>query len=201
MQKTIVLPGYKIADRKLYMPNTYIESEATYAAVIGTMDESGHFIALESRYKPFSGDTVIGVVTDMRGPGYSIYLNSPYTAFVHAKFLRTKLEIGNIIAGKVIDVNEIGDVELEEIMPLPKGKIIEVPPAKVPRIIGRKNSMIDLLIKYAGGDIIVGNNGYVWVNEKSNIPLVIKSIQMIIDKAHTSGLTDAMQAFLENEKS
>lgn len=200
MQKAIILPGHKLADRNISIPNTYSDGQATYAAVMGSLDETGHFIALETRYKPCIGDSVVGLVTDARGPGYALDLNTPSSAFVHSKFLRVRLDIGNVIVGKVMAVTEIGEVDLEDIIQLPKGEIIRVPPAKVPRIIGRKNSMVDLIKNYTGGEIFIGNNGYVWISEKNNIPLAIKAIEMIIKKAHTSGLTDAMQAFLESEK-
>ena len=44
--------------------------------------------------------------------------------------------------------------------------------------------MVDLIKNYTGGEIFVGNNGYVWISEKNNIPLAIESIEMIIKK-HT----------------
>jgi exosome complex component RRP4 len=83
---------------------------------------------------------------------------------------------------------------------LPKGKIIEFPSAKVPRLIGRKSSMINLLKDYIGGDIMVGNNGYVWISENSDMPLLLKTVKLIERKAHKSGLTDEVANMLAAAK-
>jgi exosome complex component RRP4 len=91
-------------------------------------------------------------------------------------------------------------VDLGEVRRLPKGKIIEFPSAKVPRLIGRKSSMLMLLKDYAGGDIMVGNNGLVWISEKSDMPLVLKAIKLIEKKAHKSGLTDEVAAMFKAER-
>jgi exosome complex RNA-binding protein Rrp4 len=59
--------------------------------------------------------------------------------------------------------------------------------------------MLFLLRDFAGGDIMVGNNGYVWISDKSNIPLLLKAIKQIEVKAHKSGLTDEIANLLSKE--
>jgi exosome complex component RRP4 len=76
---------------------------------------------------------------------------------------------------------------------------VKFPPAKVPRLIGRKSSMLNLLKEHTGGDIMVGNNGYVWISDNSNMPLILRAIDVIERKAHTSGLTDHMAEMLSKE--
>ena len=83
---------------------------------------------------------------------------------------------------------------------MPSGKIVDFPSAKIPRLIGRQSSMLNLLKEAAGGDIIVGNNGYVWLSEKSDIPLLLRAIEMINRNAHMSGLTDRVAAFLREQQ-
>ena len=199
MEKRIILPGEKIADGKVTAPNTFFDGNATYAAVIGMMDEDGRYLSLENRYKPFVGDVVVGMVTDVRHAGYEVDLNLPHGGFIPTRDVRLTLQLGDFVICKIKSVNEVGDVDLGEVRRLPKGKIIDFPSAKVPRLIGRKSSMITLLKDYTGGDIMVGNNGYVWMSEKSNIPLLLKAITMIEKNAHKSGLTDRMAEFLKNE--
>ena len=74
---------------------------------------------------------------------------------------------------------------------------MEFPSAKIPRLIGKKSSMLDILRNNAGGDIVVGNNGYVWMSEKCNIPLLLNALDIIKAKAHKPGLTDTMTKFFE----
>ena len=197
MDKKIVLPGEKVADGRLRIPNTFCVEDVTYAAVIGTVDNEGRYIALETRYKPMVGDVVIGIVTDVRHAGYEVDLNLPEGGFIPSRDTRITLQLGDFVICKIKSANEVGDVDLGEVRRLPKGKIIDFPPAKVPRLIGRKSSMMNLLKERAGGDLMVGNNGYVWISEKSNMPLILKAIDVIEREAHKSGLTDKIAELLE----
>ncbi len=199
--RKIVLPGEKIADKEMQAPNTYVEGQCTYATLVGLLDEEGKYIPLEARYRPSIEDTIVGIVTDVRHSGYSIDINMSTEAFISSKDFRVELTHGDMVSCKAGQVYELGEVDFSEIKKLPPGKVIRFPPAKVPRLIGRKSSMISLIRENAGGDIIVGNNGYVWISEASNIPLVLKAINLIIQKAHTSGLTDEVANFLKNQKS
>ncbi|MEW6748491.1 MAG: KH domain-containing protein [Candidatus Micrarchaeota archaeon] len=198
MDKRIVLPGEKVAEGKVNAPNTYYDGTATYAAVMGMMDNDGRYIPLENRYRPTVGDVVVGMVVDVRHAGYEVDLNLPQGGFIPTRDVRLTLQLGDFVICRVKTVNEVGDVDLGEVRRLPKGKIVEFPSAKVPRLIGKKSSMITLLKDYTGGDIMVGNNGFVWISERSDMPLLLKAIEMIERKAHKSGLTDEMAAFLKS---
>jgi exosome complex component RRP4 len=200
MDKKIVLPGEKIANGKMNVPNTFIEGDSTFAAVIGMLDSEGRYIPLENRYRPTVGDIVVGIITDVRHAGYEVDLNLPEGGFIPTRDMRINLQLGDFVICKVKMVNEVGDVDLGEVRRLPKGKIVEFPSAKVPRLIGRKSSMLMLLKDYAGGDIMVGNNGMVWISEKSDMPLVLKAIKVIEKKAHKSGLTEEISSMLKAER-
>ncbi|MGV8084910.1 MAG: KH domain-containing protein [Candidatus Bilamarchaeum sp.] len=199
MDKKIILPGEKIADGRINAPNTYSDGVATYAAVIGMVGSDGHYIPLENRYKATVNDVIIGFVTDVIHAGYRIDVNLPQEGFIPTRNIKINLQMGDFVICKVKSVNEVGDVDVGEVRRLPKGKIIDFPPAKVPRLIGRKSSMLFLLRDFAGGDIMVGNNGYVWISDKSNIPLLLKAIKQIEVKAHKSGLTDEIANLLSKE--
>ncbi|HSB47513.1 MAG TPA: KH domain-containing protein [Candidatus Bilamarchaeum sp.] len=200
MDKRIVLPGEKIASGRMNIPNTYSDGDSTFAAVVGMMDADNRYIALENRYKPVVGEVVVGVVTDVRHAGYEVDLNLPEGGFIPTRDIRLTLQLGDFVICKVKSVNEVGDVDLGEVRRLPRGKIVEFPSAKVPRLIGRKSSMLNLLRDYAGGDIMVGNNGFVWISEKCDMPLLLEAIGIIDKKAHKSGLTDEISSFLRSRK-
>ena len=197
--RRIILPGEKIADGKVSAPGAFVQGESTFAAVIGMMDEEGRFIPLERKYRALVDDTVVGMVTDARHAGYDVELNLPDVGFIPSRDIRLKLELGDFVVCRIREVSEVGQVDLGEVRRLPKGKIIEFPPAKVPRLIGKKMSMINML-KENVGDIIVGNNGFVWISEKADVPLAIKVIKMIDEGAHFPGLTDRVAALFGKEK-
>ena len=191
--RRIILPGEKVAEGRVPMPGAFAEGDATYAAVVGMMGEENRFIPLERVYRPFPEEVVIGMVTESRHAGYDVDLNLPNSAFISTRENKVRLELGDFVICKIREVSEVGDVDLTEVRRLPKGKLVIFPPAKVPRLIGRQSSMINM-IKDNVGDLMVGNNGYVWISEKADMPLAIKIITMIEEQAHFPGLTDRISA-------
>ena len=194
-ERKIVVPGEKIADTTTRLPGTYISGGAAYATLVGFLDESGKYIPLESNYRPMMGDVVVGMITDARHAGYSIALLLPKEGFIPARTIRITLELGDFVVAKIRKIERSGMVEVGEVRRLPSGKIVEFPSAKIPRLIGKMSSMLDILRNNSGGDIVVGNNGYVWISEKCNIPLLLKALDIIKAKAHKPGLTDTMTKF------
>jgi len=197
--RKVILPGDKVTNGKVSMPGCFAEGDSTFAAVMGMMDEEGRFIPLEKRYRPAMDDVVVGMITDVRHAGYDVELNLPNVGFIPSRDMRTKLELGDFVVCKIREVTEVGDVDLSDVRRLPKGKVVAFPPAKVPRLIGKKLSMINM-IKESVGDLLVGNNGYIWISERADIPLAIKAITMVDEGAHFSGLTDRVAALFGKEK-
>lgn len=194
--RKIVLPGEKIAERPLHLDTTYVEGGMTYTTVMGMIDEEGRYTPLEAVYTPKPDDTVVGIVTDSRSWGYSVDINLPYTGGIPAKFTRIKFSLGDIVVARVGFLNSNGDIDLRDVKKLSRGKLFKVPPSKVPRIIGRQSSMINMIRDATGTQVAVGNNGYIWASEQGNIPLVMKVIDEIVRNAHKQGLTDKISKFI-----
>ena len=80
-----------------------------------------------------------------------------------------------------------------------EGNITEIDPSKIPRLIGKKGSMISLLKKYTHCRIFVGKNGRVWIEGKEeNITKTIRVIQLIEKESISYGLTNKVEEFLKN---
>lgn len=93
-----------------------------------------------------------------------------------------------------VKMNEEGLKRIE------KGRLIEISPSKVPRVIGKNASMISILKKESNCEIYVGQNGRIWIDgPKEAMRKVIEAIEIIEEKAHTSGLTDKIKKFLQNK--
>jgi len=76
------------------------------------------------------------------------------------------------------------------------GRILTITPSKVPRLIGKEGSMIELIKDKSKCRIIVGQNGIVWIKgEKEG--LASKAILMVDKESHTTGLTDKISEFLD----
>lgn len=71
-----------------------------------------------------------------------------------------------------------------------------VTPAKVPRIIGRQGSMVEMIKELTGTQIVVGQNGIVWV-KGDNEDIAAEAVLKIEEKSHITGLTDYIKVMLE----
>ncbi len=191
----IVVPGELIWEQEMRVPNTVVVDGKTYAAVMG-MVRDDKFIPLELVYKAKAGDNVVGVVTDVRHAGYSVDLGLAHDGFISSKFTRVSFKQGDLIFGRIKFADEVGSVDITDAKRLPTGKLVDVPASKVPRIIGKRSSMLNVLRDGSGCSIFVGNNGYIWIGGKGNVQLALKTIDFIVKKAHTQGLTDAVAKYL-----
>ncbi|MGZ4919645.1 MAG: exosome complex RNA-binding protein Rrp4 [Halobacteriota archaeon] len=215
--KTIVVPGDLLSNEAARAADgTYVEDEKVYALIYGLLDRRDRIrvIPLSGKYLPIVGDIVIGLVTDISFSNWKIDVSSPYEALMHISEYPRRIDssemakimgVGDLAIFKVIDVDRSMKVELApkegQLRVLKSGRIIEVSYTKVPRVIGRAGSMISLLKSKLDVNIFVGKNGRIWINGKAeDEELAIKAIRKIEREAHTSGLTDRITAFLEEEK-
>ena len=114
-------------------------------------------------------------------------------------------DYGDIIAAKVNKVTRYNSIDITTKGPglrkLMNGKIIQVTPSKVPRMIGKQGSMISMIKENTNCNVLVGQNGLVWIKgdniEKEN--LVTKIIMKIEQESHIEGLTDKIKKLLENK--
>lgn len=198
------------------------EGGLIYSAVVGLADLHGkevRVIPLQGCYIPSRGDLVIGVVVDSHYSGWILDLNSPYTGnlfvsdFLHRKVDLVKedigayLHVGDVVVARVKEVDERMRVLLETDSPrmgkVERGKLVEISPMKIPRVLGRKGSMLSVLQDISGCTLRVGQNGRILIEGKDHrmVNAVVEALLMIEREAHTSGLTDRVRLLLEKAKS
>jgi exosome complex component RRP4 len=80
-----------------------------------------------------------------------------------------------------------------------RGQIVDIVPSKIPRLIGKKGSMITTIKKETGCHIVLGQNGRVLVSGKTveDEQLAIMAIQKVEEESHTSGLTNRIAELLK----
>jgi len=79
---------------------------------------------------------------------------------------------------------------------------VEIEPCKVGRVIGKKKSMMNMLIEQTKCEVFVGNNGRILL-KCPNLELeyiAILAIKKIENEAHTTGLTERIKEFIIEEK-
>ncbi|MEM0094756.1 MAG: KH domain-containing protein [Candidatus Micrarchaeaceae archaeon] len=193
----IVIPGEMIYDKPLHIDGVQIIDGKTYSTILAVYNESQKMlIPLEGSWTPRRGETVIGIVEDARLSSYTIDLNSPFKGIVVAKFVSSRLKIGDVIEAKVKEMDETNTAVLIYPRKLFGGKIIDIRPSKVPRVIGKGNTMLNQLIEGTKSNIIVGMNGRIWI-KGGNIALATKAILRVEEEAHTSGLTERIKEMLK----
>ena len=217
-EKEIVVPGETLATGMEYLPSvgTYRKNDAILANKLGIAVVDGKVIKIipvSGAYHPKRNDTIIAKVIDISMSGWRVDTNCAYSAMLSMKdatsdFIRkgedlTKyFDIGEYMVCQITQVTSqnLVDVTLRGpgLKKLGKGRIIEVSPHKVPRIIGKQGSMVSLIKEHTNTRITVGQNGIVWIQgEPAGEILAIKTIRMIEEQSHISGLTDKIKVFLE----
>lgn len=204
--RDLVVPGMLLAEGDyINEDGTHREKGKIYASVVGTayVDKRKiRVVALEGKYIPKPGDAVIGIIKDERFNGWKMDISSPYEADLSESDVMLgrfdTLRVGDLVYAKIVKVTEVFEVSLFAKRPFGKlnnGILVEIHSSRVPRLIGRKGSMIKLINEKTGSTIIVGQNGLVWIRG-GNQELAAQACQMVDREAHIPGLTDRVSAFL-----
>jgi exosome complex component RRP4 len=216
--RRIVIPSQVIGETPAMKAGrgTFVENGKIYAERLGIVSIQGNFIhviPLKGRYDPVVGDFVIGVVEEASTSNWMVDINAPYPALLHVNevpweidFADTEkyLNTGDAILAKVLSVDESKKLQItlndRNLFKIKGGHIIEVESSVVPRIIGKKGSMIELIKKYTRCRIFVGQNGRIWIDgDAEGIEKVLQAINKIENEAITFGLTDRIEELLKKD--
>jgi len=216
--RDVVVPGDLLSENPRDSgEGTYVKDDKVYSLLYGLANrrrDKIRVIPLAGKYTPSTGDIVIGIISDITFSNWIVNINSPYEGLLHISEYPKRIEttempkylsMGSSIMARVKDVDSTMKVELtlndKRLGSLKKGRVIEISPSRVPRLIGKGGSMINMLKKELDCNIFVGQNGRIWVNGRDeDMDLALKIIHIIETEAHTSGLTDRISEFLKNEK-
>jgi exosome complex component RRP4 len=214
--REVVLPGDLLDTGKLKAgAGTYVQEGKIYAAQLGIKSVKANFvnvIPLGGRYIPSPGDTVIGKVVDIGPSNWFIDINSPYQAPLHVNEVPWRVDfgdtarfmnIGDTLLAKVLMVDETKRVQVtmkeQGLRKLQGGQVMEISHSKVPRVIGKGGSMIQMIKTMTNTRIFVGQNGRVWLDgDIESILFAIRAIKMIEDNAQASHLTEKVREYLES---
>ncbi|MHA1713850.1 MAG: exosome complex RNA-binding protein Rrp4, partial [Candidatus Ranarchaeia archaeon] len=211
-ERELAVPGDLLAEGN-FRPGegVYKKGDQIIASKVGLVTVRGRIISLIpllGPYIPQEGDFVIGKIVDTSMSSWKVDINAPYlaTLSVSNAFDRNSYDssrnrvlsyyqIGDMIFARIISQDRIMGPSLtimdRGLGKLKHGRIIEFPPAKIPRLVGRRRSMINMLEKETNTRIEIGQNGLVWISGRTieDELLVEKAARMVELEAHTSGLT------------
>ena len=115
------------------------------------------------------------------------------------------MDFGDVVVAKVDSIKRRGidlTTRARGLGDLQDGMIIDINPNKVPRVIGREGSMINLIKKETMCNIVVGQNGLIWIkgNDVESELLAKESILFIVKKSFVEGLTEKVEQFFKDKK-
>jgi len=220
--RQLVTPGDLIAEGDYIAgENTYVEDNKIYASRIGIVeyeDKRVNVVALRAFYIPRVGDIVIGTVVEVEFNGWAVDINAPYGALLRASDVLSRpfkpqkdelfqvLDVGDLVVAKITAYDRAHNPQLTVGEPglgkITRGQIVKITPTKIPRVIGRKGSMISMIKQETGCQIILGLNGVILITGKNleDEELAMMAIHKIEEESHTSGLTDRITLMLREEK-
>ncbi len=210
-----VVPGDKVISSIEYIPgrNCFRDGDSIYSKRLGIVNIENHVISvvpLAGIYTPQMGDMIIGEIEDIHTAGWFINIDTPFSAFLSLSgvrgFIRSGTDLSKIynvddlIYAKVVSCTKQGislSMQDTRARKLFGGKLLNISPVKVPRLIGRQGSMISMIKSMTGCNVIVGQNGVVWIHGEKDT-LVTEVINKIDREAHIEGLTDRVEKFLQD---
>jgi exosome complex component RRP4 len=219
--RDLVIPGDVLYEGRIRTgDNTYRMQGKVCATRIGLVDYGRGIvsvIALEASYNPLVGDLVVGKVVDIELGQWMVGIDSPSSAIlsvpdaIDAPFspdvvMPDILDVGDMVIAKIVDLDRrrtpilstlgrgLGKVE--------EGFIVRITPSKIPRLIGKKGSMVNMILKETGCNIVIGQNGRILIHgrNREQEEIVVDVINKINKEAHTSGLTNRIQEYIKGLK-
>jgi len=179
-KRKIVIPGEIIAEGEDYLPGegTEKENDKIFARKYGLAEETNNLIKvipLSGTYQPRRGNIIIGQVENITMHGWIIDINTANNAFLSLtevpKYLNREgladfMDIGDMVVAKIQIINRRGidlGIKGKGLGKIDEGIIFKINPNKVPRVIGKEGSMINLIKDKTECKITVGQNGLIWI--------------------------------------
>lgn len=220
-KRKYVIPGDVITTGP-YRPeqNVILDGNKIISTAIGISeiyDDSIKVIPLTGKYIPKIDDLVIGKVISHTSLSWELDINSCYVGFLpaqdvfgrdfsaHADELSSKLKTGDLVAARIANSDRTRDplvtISDRDLGKIDSGHLVSISTSKVPRLIGKKGTMIQMIEMATNAAITIGQNGWIVVSCETPEGLLKakKAIQMVNEMAHVANLTDQVKEMLESK--
>ena len=187
--------------------NVILEGTRIISTTIGISeiyDDSVRVVPLTGKYIPKINDLVIGKVISHTSLSWELDINSCYVGFLpaqdvfgrdfsaHADELSSKLKSGDLVAARIANFDRTRDplvtISDRDLGKIDSGDLVKISPSKVPRLIGKRGSMIQMIEMATNAAVTIGQNGWVVVSCETPERLLKakKAIEMIDEKPHAT---------------
>jgi exosome complex component RRP4 len=218
IKRRYVIPGDVIVTGPLRPEqNVYQEGDRIISTCVGIseiFENAVRVIPLTGVYVPKTNDLVIGKVVGTSPLSWEFDINSCFIGFLPAQDvfgrdysptkdeLRQRLNIGDLVAARVANFDRSRDplltVQDRDLGKIESGELIEIAPSKVPRLIGKRGSMIQSIEMATKAIITIGQNGWIVVScdDPEGLLKATEAIKMVDALAHTPNLTERVKSML-----
>ena len=218
VKRRYVVPGDKIIEGSfrplmnvIKVGNSII---ATRIGIAETGRDGVKVIPLSGVYIPRVNDIVIGKITDHSSLSWEVDINSCFSAHLPAQDvfgrdfsparddMGRQLATGDLIAARIIAFDRTRDpmltIQDKDLGKIPRGELLKISPTRVPRLIGKRGSMIQTIEQATQTRILIGQNGIVVVMGRNldGTQIAIRAIRMVEEEAHTANLTQRVKVLL-----
>lgn len=215
--RDLVIPGDVLYEGRIRTgDNTHRSEGKVVASRIGLVNYNRDMvsvIALEAGFNPLTGDLVIGEVTDIRLGRWMVNIDTAEEAALNVidaidapfrpDFDMTRvLDLGDTVVAKIVDLDRrrtpILSILGRGLGRVNEGFLIRLTPSKIPRLIGKKGSMVNMILNQTGCNVVIGQNGRILIHGRTREQeaMAVKVINKVENEAHISGLTSRVQEYL-----
>src|SRR5262249_9760531 len=110
--------------------------------------------------------------------------------------------IGDMITARIMTFDRTRDpmltVQDRDLGKIPRGEVMKISATRVPRLIGKRGSMIQTIEQATQTRVLIGQNGVIVVTGRNpeGIKLAEKAINMVQEEAHMANLTQRIKVLL-----
>lgn len=218
IKKKYVIPGDVIVEGN-YKPlmNVIKKENSIISTRIGIAESSKdgiRVIPLSGIYIPRINDIVIGKIIDNSSLSWEVDINSCFSAHLPAQDvfgrdfsparddMKKRFAPGDLLTARIIAFDRTRDpmlsIQERDLGKILHGEFLKISSTRVPRLIGKRGSMIQTIEQATQTKILIGQNGILVVSGQNHegMNLAFQAIKMVEDEAHTSNLTQKVKDLL-----
>ena len=214
-----VLPGDVIVENNPHLKpsmNVMKIDDRIHATRVGIAEVSQNtvkVIPLSGIYIPRVGDFVIGKIIDYSSLAWTVDINSCFMGYLLAQEvfgreftpsrdeLTSKFNLGDVVACRIVNFDRTRDPLLtvadKDLGKISDGELVRISPTRVPRLIGKRGSMIQMIEQLTRCKVIVGQNGVIVVSgDRDARGIAVKAIMLIDEETHAGNITQRVKELL-----
>ena len=218
IKRRYVIPGDIIVQGNFRPLMNVVKTDNSIIATRIGVAEAGRdgikVIPLSGVYIPRVNDVVIGKIVDHSSLSWEVDIQSCFSAHLPAQDvfgrdfsparddMGRQLLIGDLITARIIAFDRTRDpmltIQDKELGKIPRGEFLKISATRVPRLIGKRGSMIQTIEQATQTRVLIGQNGIIVVTGRNleGIKLAVRAIRMVEEEAHTANLTQRVKILL-----